>query len=251
MSEIAEYAQGTPCWVELWTQDRPAAMDFYARIFGWQYQVAAEEQHFFTVAQVRGRAVAGLLTPPGGPSAPTTWGVYLAVADLDATLAAVGAAGGQSLTGVVTVPGTDVRIALFLDATGAAFGAWESKSMPGAELANEPGTQVWNEHMSADPAAARKFYADVFGVRIGDRVSPDFDYTPFAAAGRGVGGIGIEQTGAPRWHTYFAVADTDASAELVATNGGKVHDVHDSPFGRIAVCEDPEGAGFNLLSVQS
>src|SRR5215469_2698974 len=97
MVEIAEYQPGTPCWVELWTADRPASMDFYASVFGWDYQVAPEDQHFFTVAQLKSKAVAGMLTPPGNPDAPMVWVTYLAVTDLEATLAAVPEHGGQAI----------------------------------------------------------------------------------------------------------------------------------------------------------
>lgn len=247
MVEFAEYQPGTPCWVELWTADRPASMDFYAAVFRWHYQVGPESQHFFTVAQLKDKSVAGLITPPGNPNAPMIWVTYLAVADLDATLAAVAQHGGQSLTGAIQVPDSDVRVALLMDSTGVLAGAWESRQRRGAELANEPGTQIWNELWTSDPAAARTFYAAVFGIEIGDQLAPDFDYTTFLAGGRIVGGIGALPDGAPRWNTYFGVTDTDATAALVRQAGGTVAQIRDSQFGRIAVCADPQGTEFFLI----
>ena len=32
MPEISAYAQGTPCWLDLWTPDRQQSMDFYAAV---------------------------------------------------------------------------------------------------------------------------------------------------------------------------------------------------------------------------
>jgi predicted enzyme related to lactoylglutathione lyase len=251
MSEIAEYQQGTPCWVELYTPDRPAAMDFYGAVFGWEYRVAPEEQHSYTEALLRGRTVAGLLTPPGPPQ-PPMWVTYLAIDDLDKGLAAVAEHGGQALTGAIDVPGDQgVRIALLQDPTGGVVGAWEAKNRTGAQLANEPGTQIWNELMTGDPAAARSFYAAVFGVRINDPMSEDFDYTTIRSGGRDVGGVGAAADGvAAHWDTYFAVADPDAVAELVRAGGGTVVSAPvDTPYGRMATCQDPQGATFNLMGV--
>jgi predicted enzyme related to lactoylglutathione lyase len=253
MSEISEYQQGTPCWVELYTPDRPAAMDFYRAVFGWEYRVAPEEQHSYTEALLKGRTVAGLLTPPGAAQ-PPTWVTYLATDDLDAALSAVAAHGGQALTGAIDVPGDlGVRVALVTDPTGGIVGAWEAKDRTGAQLANEPGTQIWNELMTGDPAAARPFYAAVFGLEISDPMSEDFDYTTIRSGGRDVGGIGAAADGAgAHWDTYFAVADTDAIAELVRTNGGTVLNAPaDTPYGRMATCKDPLGATFNLMGTTS
>lgn len=248
MNDNAEFAPGTPCWVELWTPDRPASMDFYAAVFDWHYQVAPAEQHFFTVATLNDRSVAGMITPPGNPAAPMVWITYLSVDDVDATIARVTEHGGVSLTGAITVPGDGgKRVALFADPTGAMVGAWQADGHRGAELTNEPATFVWNELWTPDPATARTFYANSFGIEIGERISPDFDYTTFLAAGRVVGGIGTSDEA--RWNTYFAASDTDAMAERVRGAGGTVHGaVRDSPFGRIATCTDPHGAEFFLIA---
>jgi uncharacterized protein len=252
MTEISEYQQGTPCWVDLWTPNRQASMDFYAGVFGWQYRVAPAEQHFYTTALIGGRTVAGIITPPGGPGqSPLVWVTYLAVDDLDAALAAIAEHGGQSLTGAIDVPGEDgIRITLATDPTGAMFGAWQSRTGSGAQVANEPGTQVWNELMTQDPETARKFYAAVFGLGISASVLGDFDYTTIQVDGRPVGGIGAAGgTTQAGWATYFAVADTDASVDAVRAGGGSVlSEPTDTPFGRMATCADPHGSPFYLMS---
>ena len=252
MTEITEYGSGTPCWLDLWTPDRPAAMDFYASVFGWDYVVAPEEQHFYTMAKVRGLDAAGLVTPPGNPDAPTVWFVYLATDDIDATAAAIKEHGGQVFAGPIEVPGSDaIRFVLAVDPSGGMFGAWQAAGNRGAEVANEAGSFVWNELMTQDPAAARTFYAAVFGLEISEPLSPDFDYTTIKVGGRDVGGIGKADEGVPpHWGTYFAVADTDATVATVREAGGAViGDAHDSPYGRVAVCADPQGAVFSVMGV--
>ncbi|HEX3650898.1 MAG TPA: VOC family protein [Pseudonocardiaceae bacterium] len=248
MSEISEYQQGTPCWLDLWTPDREASMDFYAAVFGWSYRVGPPEQHSYTEALLTDRTVAGIVTPPGGEHTPMVWVTYLSVDDADAAMAAVTEHGGQVLAGVIEVPGAGVRLVLGTDPTGGLFGAWQAPGHAGAQLANEPGTQVWNELMSPDPATARTFYHAVFGVEISDSF-PDFDYTTIKVGGRDVGGIGKSNGAAPAsWSCYFSVAETDAVAAVVRSNGGSVlGEPTDTPYGRMAVCFDPHGTTFCLM----
>ncbi|HEX5118877.1 MAG TPA: VOC family protein [Pseudonocardiaceae bacterium] len=249
MSDAPVYPQGTPCWMDLWTPNRQASMDFYAGVFGWTYRVGPAEQHSYTEALIEGKTVAGIVTPPGAnQNTPMVWTTYLSVDDVDAARAAITEHGGQDLTGVITVPGTGIRIVLGVDPTGGMVGAWQAPDHGGAELTNVPGTQIWNELMTPDPAAARQFYSAVFGVQISEPF-PDFDYTTINVNGREVGGIGKSGDGAPAgWSVYFSVADTNAAADLVRSGGGSVlSEPADTPYGRMSACADPHGSTFNLM----
>lgn len=250
MPEISEYRQGVPCWLDLWTPDRERSMEFYGSVFGWEYRVGPAEQHFFTEALVGGRRVAGLVTPPGATD--MVWVTYLAADDLDAVLDKLVAHDGRSLTGAMAVPGTDTRIALAVDPTGALFGIMAAAG-GGAQVANEPGAPIWNELMTPEPARAREFYGAVFGLEFSDPVAEGFDYTTIRAGGRDVGGIGPADEGQPAvWRGYFATADTDATAERVRSAGGSVlREPTDTPYGRMAVCADPHGSVFQLMSTQA
>lgn len=248
MPEISAYQQGAPCWLDLWTPDREKSMAFYGSVFGWEFRVGTAEQHFFTEAAVGGRVVAGLVSPPGATD--MVWVTYLAADDLDAVLAKVVAQEGRSLTGAMAVPGTESRIALAVEPTGALFGIVETRAGGGSEVVNEPGAPVWHELMSPDPARAREFHAAVFGVEFSDPVAEGFDYTTIRVGGRDVGGIGPADEGRPAaWREYFGTADTDAAAERVRSAGGSVlRDPLDTPYGRVAVCADPHGSVFQLMS---
>ncbi len=48
------------------------------------------------------------------------------------------------------------------DPAGATFGIWQAGAHHGAQLANEPGTLVWNECQTTDSDAAEAFYRAVF-----------------------------------------------------------------------------------------
>jgi predicted enzyme related to lactoylglutathione lyase len=143
MTASKQYRQGVPCWVDLWTKDRPAAMEFYAAVFGWEYEVGPQDQHHYTTVRTEGSTVGGMVTPPGNENAPVAWITYLAADNVDAVVSAAVEHGGRSLTGVIQVPGGDgVRIAVLADPTGAVFGAWQAPGNRAAEAVNEPGSII-------------------------------------------------------------------------------------------------------------
>jgi predicted enzyme related to lactoylglutathione lyase len=236
---------GTPCWVEL-TTDLDRAIPFYSALFGWDIQVGGEEVGRYSQAFIDGKVIAGL-TPPMDADQPTVWTTYLASDDVEADAAKIKDAGGQ----VVMEP-MDVmefgKMVLAADPTGALFGVWQSGTHEGVQLANEPGALTWNEHGSADRAAAKDFYAKAFGFTYDDMGGP-LDYATFAVGGEPVGGIHASD-GPGNWATYFTVADTDAAVAKVEELGGKVIDPPETtPFGRMATVADDQGTIFKLNSV--
>src|SRR6476659_4366285 len=93
MPEITEYAPGTPCWVDVSSPDIPASSAFYQGLFGWDAEDKAAESGHSTVFSLDGLDVAGLGPNPPGIAMPY-WTVHLAVADTEATIDKVQAAGG-------------------------------------------------------------------------------------------------------------------------------------------------------------
>ncbi len=54
---------------------------------------------------------------------------------------------------------------------------------------------------------------------------------------------------AAAWGVYFAVDDTDAAvARAVELGGSIIQPIRDSPYGRIGVVADDQGAVFSLIS---
>jgi uncharacterized protein len=258
MSEIKEYQQGVPCWVDLATSDQPPAIQFYRAVFGWDYGDPAVDRDSYTRATLRGKAVAGIFVP-GRAGVPVVWTTYLATDDADVTAMAITENGGQLLTGVMDMEG-EGRLLVAADPTGGVFGAWEAgpeDDAHGAELVNEPGALIWNELITRDAPAAREFYAAVFGVGFSEPMSADFDYTTMRVDGRDVGGVGAIGADMPAelpsyWATYFGVADTDATVEAVRAGGGTVvREPFDTPYGRMATVVDPQGAEFSVMSVSA
>jgi uncharacterized protein len=243
----SSWPAGVPCWADLSSTDPGAAASLYAEALGWHVLDQGEEYGGYAIAVVDGAAAAGIGPAQGG--APTSWTVYVASDDVEATAAAVTAHGGQLL-----LPPGDVgemgRMALALDPTGAVFGVWQAGSMIGAGVVNEPGGLVWEELRSPDPAAARAFYGAVFGWSFEPVEGVTGNYAVFSLAdGVPLGGIGpAGEHDAPGWLPYFAVGSTDAAVEAVAGGAGSVlHPATDTPWGRTAVVRDADGGVFAVL----
>jgi hypothetical protein len=120
----------------------------------------------------------------------------------------------------------------------------------------EPGTPSWTDLMTPDPAAAKTFYASLFGWEFDDMPTdvPDSPYTMITKGGKAVAGMARQfpdeaaQGIPPHWNTYVTVKDASASANEAKGLGANIFsdamDVMD--VGRMAVLADPAGAVFCL-----
>jgi uncharacterized protein len=245
---------GTPCWVDLGVGDIPLAIGFYSGVFGWEVVQGAPEVGGYSMAYFDGKTVAGIGPKMGPADTPTLWTVYFATDDADATAARIKGAGGQLFMDPMDVMDAG-RMAIAADITGAAFGIWQAGAHTGAGLANAPGALTWNEHFSRDFEGAKAFYAAVFGYEYGDMSGDGFTYATLLLNGHEVGGIGAYPADIPAdqpaaWSTYFGTADTDSQVAAVTNSGGSVlQPPRDSPYGRIAVVSDNQGAVFSVISV--
>src|ERR1022692_3632355 len=247
------YAQGTPNWVDLQTTDPAAAKAFYGSLFGWTYDDQPMPPNgVYSMAKLGKEYVAAIA--PQSPDlaaagAPPMWNTYLAVDSADDAVAKVEAAGGQVAMAPFDIMDAG-RMAFVIDPSGAAVALWQADQHIGAGLVNEPGTVMWNELITDDPAAAA-FYEQVLGVTTSKMGDPALgDYTLFLVNGEMVGGtVAPQMPGVPNhWHVYFAVTGADATVAKAAELGGSVlSEPFDTPVGRMAVISDPQGATFSIL----
>jgi uncharacterized protein len=87
---------GAISWSELLTSDVDAATSFYGQLFGWTYADAPMDDKTYTLVQVNGEEVAGIMhTPPDAGQMPPAWGMYVTVDDVDAAAQKAVALGGK------------------------------------------------------------------------------------------------------------------------------------------------------------
>jgi predicted enzyme related to lactoylglutathione lyase len=108
-------------WNELSSTNVDRAGSFYSGLFGWKLEIAKMPGMDYVTFKNGDELAGGMMAQPKElAGAPSSWGVYFAVADADAT-----AAKAKSLGATVIVPPTDIptigRFAVVLDPQGVAF----------------------------------------------------------------------------------------------------------------------------------
>ena len=258
MTEFTSYEPGTPNWVELVTTDAAGAKAFYMPLFQWETQdLPAGEDSVYTMWLLRGKQVGAMYQMGEGESSmgvPPHWRTYISVADADAVAEQAKTLGGQVLMEPADVFDAG-RMALIQDPTGAVFAIWQPRNHLGAQLANEPGTLVWNELATKDRAAATAFYTQLFGWQAQTNEVGGMVYTSFL---RGDWAVVVmlemdEQWGemASHWAVYLGVADSEAGRQQARDLGGQVHvDCQEIPdIGRFSLIQDPQGAMFYIIQL--
>lgn len=254
MATITQHAPGTFCWPELATSDAGGAKEFYGALFGWTFSdTPMGDAGVYTTLKTEGRD-AGALYQQGKEQAgmPPHWGTYVAVASADQAAVNAVALGAKQLMAPFDVMEAG-RMAVLQDPQGAIFAVWEAKKHIGATVLEEPGALCWTELMTNDPAAARRFYAGLFGWAPEDMAMGPMTYTVFKFGDKPKAGMMTmtPEMGPmpPHWLSYFAVRDTDETVAKAIMKGGKVAvPPKDIPgVGRFAVLHDPQGATFAIL----
>lgn len=245
---------GAPCWIDLATSDPDRAKDFYARLFGWTYEVGAEEYGGYINSFLNGSQVAGMMqnTPESGY--PDGWTIYLSSMDAQATADLADDSGGQAAMAPMEVPRMGT-MAVLVDPGGATIGVWQAAEHTGFEIIDEPGAPVWHELHTRHYRASVLFYETVFGWTTnveGD--SDEFRYSMAEFDGVALAGVMdatnfLSEDTPASWQIYFGVADVDATLALAQEMGGTVLEpAEDSPYGRLAKIADPTGATFKVMT---
>ncbi len=243
---------GEPCWIELFTPDTDAAAAFYGRLFGWTATEPDEQYGGYRMFEREGRPVAGLMRKDASMPGPSTWSVYLATDDTAATVTKAREAGAQVVVEPMQV-GDLGHMAMLVDPSGAAVGAWQALSFAGTAERAVDGAPAWFETLSRDYDTSVRFYTEVFGwdaQTMSD--TPEFRYTTLGRDEQARAGImdaaAMLGDQPSRWQCYLQVADTDATVEqAVAAGGTVVVQPDETPYGRLAVLLDPAGVPFCLM----
>lgn len=110
---------GAISWSELMTSDPAAARAFYSKLFGWGTKDMPVASGSYSTCQIGESSVAGIMSvPPEAKGMPPTWGIYVTVDDVDATLKQVEQLGGKVLMPPMEVPSVG-RMAVIQDPQGA------------------------------------------------------------------------------------------------------------------------------------
>jgi len=251
---------GAWIWYELLTTDAGAAKAFYESVLDWA--IAPGDQpplNYGHIARADGREIGGVLPLSDemiAQGARPCWLGYIAVDDLDTTLATVIAQGGALL-----MPRMDIdegSFALVADPHGAPFYLMQptprAGSGPSVAFGEGLGSCAWNELAAGDVNSALPFYRSIFSWGE-DEPHNMGDFGLYHLLTREGGQIGgamtkMPQDPTPHWNYYFRVASIKTAAATVTAQGGQlVMGPMQVPGGMwILVGIDPQGAFFALLA---
>jgi predicted enzyme related to lactoylglutathione lyase len=256
MTEIKKHEPGTFCWVELATNDGPAAKKFYTSLFDWGVNDVPSDAGTYSMVQKRGKDAGALYEQgPQEKAIPPHWNSYVRVDSADDTAAKAKKLGGTVLLGPFDVM-EHGRMAVIQDPAGAVFSLWEPKDHIGAEVVGEPNSFCWNELYTSDAKKAGDFYSKLFGWSREPMQTPTGEYTIFKkgdAQAAGMMQISKEMEAMPpHWMVYFAVDDSDRTVQKAKGMGAQVMvPPTDIPnIGRFAILNDPQGADFAVIRLE-
>ncbi|PTQ09416.1 glyoxalase [Sphingomonas oleivorans] len=249
MSDI----HGRFVWYELISPDREASKRFYGDVMGWGAEDTQMPGMVYTMFNIDGTPVAGLMDLPE-PNARPGWTGYVAVDDVDGTVEQV-----KRLGGSVHVPPTDIadvgRFSIVADPQGAVLALFTSlhpeRDQPAAPGA--PARVGWHELAAVDWEKAFAFYSELFGWQKAEGIDMGEMgiYQLFSAGGQPIGGMFNKPptVPAPAWLFYVNIGDIDAAIERVKAGGGQIlNGPMQVPGGDwIVQSIDPQGAMFALV----
>lgn len=254
--------QGSWIWYELMTSDLAGAKAFYEAVVGWSMVPGGPETNdygFITAAD--GAMIGGTLALTAemiDHGARACWLGYVGVDDVDASLAAITAAGGSALMPARDVPMAG-RIALAADPGGAPFYVMTPTPPPGGGTSTAFAAEIncghcgWNELLAADAPREVAFYCGLFGWTLPEPMDmgPMGKYQFIAHDGVQVGAIMpvMPQTPAPFWNHYFWVPSIAAAKAAIESTGGQVINGPMQVPGDDWIVQgiDPQGAFFSLV----
>ena len=114
-----------------------------------------------------------------------------------------------------------------------------------------PGTPIWNDVSAPDAAAARDFYASLFGWDVGATPGEEYGgYGMFLQDGKHVAGVGPTPDGhqPAAWLMYVHIENAEETTAKVAAAGGQVVVPPQAvgSNGTMAIFTDPSGASLGV-----
>jgi len=241
-------------WTDLFASEFESSRDFYSDLFGWEWRLISAKPTRYGMFYNDGEAVTGLVEwkPDGVPMPYGRWIHYISVDDVPATVKAVLAHGGRTMSAEQSVPERG-QYAILAGPGEAPFGVLDSSSGDPEEYQVRVGDWIWTDLFVDDIASAIDFYESIFGYST--YKNPDEDSPNdivIASGGYSRGGISQlidDSENKPQWLGYIRVKKISEITARVADLGGTVmyepdYDVHGMSM---AIIEGPSGSLFALL----
>ena len=250
-STAADTAEpGRFVWRDLLTKDVAAARKFYGDLFGWQFENTKRGDRPYVLARSGNMPIAGIVDINGMSEAGSQWLSYMAVSDVDKSVALVQAERGKVLIEPRDLP--LARVAVITDPQGAPLGlAKLRRGMPDPTQFSQ-NEFFWQEYLARDGEQALAFYKRLAGYESmlqESRLGVDYHVLRTTRGRAGLFQLPPKSVEVqPNWLPYLLVNDPAAIAGRVAALGGTVvlPAAPERRNGSLVVISDPSGAVLAL-----
>ncbi|MEO1236880.1 MAG: VOC family protein [Planctomycetota bacterium] len=234
-------------WTDLSALDLGQAATFYGRVLDWR---VVEDADGYRTCAVGGEACAGLFSMPAvfrRIEMPSFWMTYIAVDDIDVTVAQA-----KELGAKVELEDTNPlgRIALIRDPAGAGFTCYQGDAPSAVSPDRRAGRWVGSELFVSGLGDVKRFYETLFGWTLRpDAHDPD-RYAIHNGRGRRIGAVQVapNEVKGPKeyWAVTFVAADVAEALRQTEAMGGRLLASHTNTDGTHHLIEDPQGAACYL-----
>jgi uncharacterized protein len=254
VSAVDTVDPGRFVWHDLMTKDVDAAKQFYGGLFGWQFENTKRGERPYVIARLGADPVAGIVDVSALPNAAPQWISFMAVPDVEKTVALVRFGGGKVLVEPREVSSI-ARAAVVSDPQGAPLGVAQlHREIRGVVDPTQPVASrfFWQEYLAGDATKALDFYKRLAGYEsaITDtRLGVEYHVLRTATRPRaGLFQLPESSEVLPTWLPYVLVEDPAGAAARATALGGRIL-VPVAPAlrnGSLVVVADPGGAPLAL-----
>lgn len=254
LSAVDAIDPGRFVWYDLMTKDVSAAKRFYGGLLGWQFENTKRGDRPYVLARLGADPVAGIVDVSALSDAAPQWISFMAVPDVDKTVALVRFGGGKVLAEPREVASI-ARAAVVSDPQGAPLGVAQlHREIRGVVDPSRPVPSrfFWQEYLAGDAAKALEFYKGLAGYEssITDaRLGIEYHVLRTTMRPRaGLFQLPESSDVLPTWLPYVFVEDPAGLAARVPGLGGRVLLPADPARrnGSLVVIADPGGAPLAL-----
>ena len=257
-SPTQQHHDGKVVWRDLLTNTPEASRRFYGELFGWEFEqprvfVGVGSGDSYMLIRHEGQLIGGMVDTNalGKEENISQWITTISVADIDAAVGRVAAAGGKVVNPPESI-GERGEMAIIEDSTGALFAMIQTRGGDPADSEPVHNGWLWDEVWTGDVAAATGFYEAVLGLRHEDVDIEDAERSYRILKGGDRPRVGVLQNPfegeRPVWVNYIRVEDPSAVTARVEGLGGRVLvEAQARPLGgEVALIAGPSGAGVAL-----
>jgi predicted enzyme related to lactoylglutathione lyase len=229
------------------------ASQFYAAVFGWQFQQTTDDSAPYYLATVDGQPVAGFATFKRRPESyrRAVWINYLSVASVNTAIEQITRQQGRLILDKREVEGIS-ELAVVADPEGGVFGLMPAKAQSAeVEVAGE-NRFVWSELWADDLDRMAAFYAGLADYEVESYNSVD-DHDEIVLTRQGQPRASMihvaRESEVSAWLPYVRVSNLQQTLSRVAQANGEILVMPSAEIrnGKVAVVKDAQGAAVGLL----